>query len=310
MSEETDLQPQPDKPPATFAGLGKRIRSRTTDLLAIAIVLIGGFAVGGQVTRWWNADDSAADNAAPQAGAAAGNSAPFNTGDPVQLDLGCCGRSLERSQFPGERDAAAERLVARCLRFATTATVPQNPPDEGERKLLDQLRGEKPVAVTEDGTRLFRFDGPVMFATAVKSADASGDAPRAERIVCWAAAFPAGDNEWTLYVFGPAVGSAPSPDGAIDVPLPRGARPGLALRTGDGVAWRTFQTAEPVAAVRRRFERWFADNGWTRSRQAGEWTALFTHATGDRTMQVEVQLTPRSRNETTGLVIVQPAPAR
>src|SRR5262245_32349278 len=63
MSEKTvvpaiDLQPK-SQPSAALAGgslrtLGRRISSRTTDLLAIAIVVAASLTLGRQMLTWWH----------------------------------------------------------------------------------------------------------------------------------------------------------------------------------------------------------------------------------------------------------------
>lgn len=304
MPEESRTSPgeQPaGKPAPSFSELGKRIRSRTTDLLAIAIVVIGGFAVGGQVSRWWGADESGGSD--PAQTAAGGGTAPFADGEPVLLDFGCCGNSLERSPFEGDRKAAGRQLLARCRKYAESAVAPTTPPTAEEKKLLDKLAGATPVQITDAGTRLYRFDGPVTLASATREARGDGDANPARRVVCWGMAFPAAENRWTLYVFGPAVGSG-NTDGVVALPLPAEARPVLSLRTADGTAWRSFRTGGSVDSIRVFYQRWFESDGWKLRRQSGAWTAVFEKETGKTKLRAEVQTSGDGNGEVTGVVIV------
>src|SRR5262245_59687596 len=72
------------KTPASFADVALRTTSRTTDLIAIAIVLVASLTLGRQVLRWWQAEPRS-----PDAAADAGPAPAYEIGSaPLLLEFG------------------------------------------------------------------------------------------------------------------------------------------------------------------------------------------------------------------------------
>jgi hypothetical protein len=285
-------KPPPDKPPPSFARLAKKIRGRTSDLLAIAIVVAGGFAVGSQVSRWWDKPEPVSPQPPGDTAAAFGESGPLT------LDFGSSPYSMIRTVTEGNRKSATQQLVDDCRAIAATARFPAQPPSPAEVKLLARVKTEKPL-LTGDRWRLFRVEGPLTMVSVIRDQPARpADAKAAPRVVCWGLAFPAGEKRWVLYRFVSAAGEARSAFG-VSVPLPDSATPLLTVR-GRNNLWRTFRSTEPVESARAHYIGWFREHGWTMTGSSGEWTATFTKDD----LRADVQISAQGPRGCTGVVTV------
>jgi hypothetical protein len=294
MSEPAPPSP-PAQPPPSFGSLAKKIRGRTSDLLAIAIVVIGGLAVGSQVSRWW---DKAGDPDGDTLKNVGTDAAGFGEREPLTLDFGNSPYSMIRNVAQGDRKTATQQLVDECLSTAKTARFPDHAPSPAENKLLARITTEKPL-LQGDGWRLFRVDGPLTMVSVVREPTSRpGDANAAPRVVCWGLAFPAGEQRWVLYRFVSA-GGATQTGFAERIPLPASAAPLLTLRGGNSL-WRTFRSAEPVDSLRAFYAGWFRENRWTMTNSSGKWTAVFTK---DR-LRAEVRISAQGPRGCTGVVVV------
>jgi len=286
-----------DKPPPSFGRLANKIRGRTSDLLAIAIVVIGGLAVGSQVSRWWDNEDDPNGSATRNVG---DDAAGFGEREPLTLDFGNSPYSTIRSVTQGGRKTATQQLVDECRSAAKTAPFPAHPPSPAETKLLARVKTEKPL-LRGEGWRLFRVEGPLTMVSVVR--DQSPGVSKtpgvgSPRVVCWGLAFPAGEVRWVLYRFVSADGATHA--GLTEwIPLPTSATPLLTLRGGNSL-WRTFRSAEPVDSLRAFYAGWFRENGWSMTNSSGEWTAVFTKDE----LRAEVQIAAQGRRGCTGVVVV------
>ena len=297
-----DVQPTPpEKPPATFGSLAKKIRGRTSDLLAIAIVVIGGLTIGSQVSRWWDTpDDDLRNPPGNTAKNTGGPSVAFGETDSVTLDFGRSPYSIIRSVTRGDRNKATRQLVDACRKVAKTAPFPSHPPSSAETKLLSRIKTEKPL-LKGANWRLFRVEGPLTMVSVVRrqTRKQTKDANPVNRVVCWGLVFPAGEERWVLYRFVSANGKAESGFSA-DIPLPSSATPILTVR-GRNNLWRTFRSVESVNAVRAFYTGWFRTNGWRLASSSEEnWTALYSKDA----LRAEIQISAKGSRGCTGVVIV------
>src|SRR5262249_9410637 len=121
------------KPPSTFADVARRTTSRTTDLIAIAIVLVASLTLGRQVLRWWQAEPPA-----PNAAAEAGPASAWEVGSaPLLLEFGDMPLAMTRQAIRGDEETAVDALVARCWDEAQRAGSPDRELDQAEKRLLD-----------------------------------------------------------------------------------------------------------------------------------------------------------------------------
>ena len=124
-----------DSPQATGLGeLARRCRRRTTDLLAIGLLLVVGLAVGRQLTAWWNEPEleSISDPLSVTGSGAAWT-------DPDAMQLGELGQTIYRRRVTGDRQAAWSALEASTRITAGQAGWPESEADPSERQLLEVL---------------------------------------------------------------------------------------------------------------------------------------------------------------------------
>jgi hypothetical protein len=212
--------PEPTARPTSatgYAALARRISRLTTNLLATAIVLVGGLALGWQVLAWWQ-EDIPVDAAPSSAVGNALRGVPDSPFEPAQ-ELWTKAGPLKIEQLSGDRAAALAAMRAWCLEGDVLVTAGQAGP--GEQTYLKRLADETPVEEQGD-LALYVPQGEPTMVVAVSRAR--------ERIVAWSFALPGsrhslravlGDGtrsvpatfSWTLYHFRPA-----TPGAVIDLP--------------------------------------------------------------------------------------------
>lgn len=284
----------------SFGNLAKRIRSRTTDLLAIAVILVGGFAVGSQVSRLWEEEP----NHVP-ASQTTGGPTLFDPNEPVELNFGQSPFSIQRASFNGAREDASVELVAKCREAAAAVSGPQHVISGGEQRLLQTLAKAKPVA-ENDGRKLYRINGPIIMASVTGPVATNKDSMRASaetRVICWGLAFPVAEKRWMTYVFTPRREGS-SKTSTIDVPLPQSATPVLTIRGGRGMT-RSFRSTESLSAIRAFYKKWFQANGWQSLRtDSAQSTMTCERSNGDVTHRVEIQLNNNGGRTASGLIML------
>ena len=291
--------------PPTFGALAKRIRSRTTDLLAIAVIAVGAITVGTRVSAWLS-DDEPAPPAQTSVDTVGGSAAGLGD-EPLTLDFGGLPIRMHRRTVRGDRKAAVQEVLEQCRRLGTQAPAPPAAPSKAEQKLLARLADRKPVQELADGARLYRFDGPIAMVSLTRpvpprAADAAATA--SHRVVCWGLAYPAGENQWTLSLFTPAGEVAAGHDLPV-VPLPPAGRRILSIR-GAQRGWRTFRSSQSIAEVRKYYESWFRKHGWKQQPQTsnqGGWTAVFT-TQSPHPCRAEVQVSEEQPGRITGVLFI------
>src|SRR5262249_37918314 len=145
---------RPANRPAGFADLARRMTSRTTDLIAIGIVIVASLTLGRQVRDWWRAPPT--DGGLDQA--AGSRPAWEDSGRPISLEVGDLPLAITRLVVEGDLKTTIEELVRHC-RLATAATGgPWREPDEAEGRLLEKTVGLTPVAEEPGVWQVFVLD--------------------------------------------------------------------------------------------------------------------------------------------------------
>jgi hypothetical protein len=201
-----------------YAALARRISGWTANLLATAIVLVAGLAIGRQVIGWWREGEIAGRSgiASRADGPSAANdgtrSVPttLNGGTqgvpalPDELRLSSARGPLEIVHFTGDRFAALARLRNACKSLAERHDQPALDPElvlapdrgPGEARFLARLAIGRPVEQTED---LDLYQPPGELAMVVAASRGPG-----RRIAAWGFALPTGDGQWSCYTFAPS----------------------------------------------------------------------------------------------------------
>lgn len=291
--------------PRDFSDLAKRISGRTTDLFAMALVVVVLLYLGTRVMQWWRAE--------PPTIAAGPTDAPLAIwDDPANLAVEFDGGpwKLSRSTASGTAEEVTRAALDHARRTLDSLQAVQlPPPDAAEQQWLQQLRNWPPQAQTEHG-EIFVLGGPWPWIVATQSAfmgtaetrDAS-HAADSRRVLCWAFALPNSPQHWTLYTAVRASDSATNTSAAESV-IPEDAQRLLTAHSSLG-GITSFRSDGSLRRVQDDWNRQLTAAGW---RLLNEWAgddeimrATFKRQTGDTPERLEAALTQDANGITTGL---------
>ncbi len=186
-------------PAGSFGRLARRITGWSANLLATALVLVAGLAVGRQVLVWWY-------ESPPEPLAAASN-ADLPPGMPGELRLWTTRGPMSLARVAGDRGAAIAAMRAACKSLESAperhrgrslqGDAIAQPLGPGEQRFLEKLAKMTPVEQTKE-LDLFVPPGEVTMVVAVRR-----DQPR---IAAWSFALEAEPARWSCYTFCPAAG--------------------------------------------------------------------------------------------------------
>ncbi len=171
---------------ASYGALARRIGGWTTNLLATAIILVGGLAMGWQVLAWWR--DEGGAPVEKELAAQLDGLPQLAEGREFWTKNGPL--KVERVRGNAAEAARAMREFCRGVSVMTAEGVP----GPGETKFVAQLRQQAPLEETGD---LALYQPPGQRSMVVAVGRTSG------RIVGWSFALPAEEGVWTLYHFRP-----------------------------------------------------------------------------------------------------------
>jgi hypothetical protein len=184
-SSSSPTESAPNSAAGGFGRLARRIAGWTANLLATALVLVAGLAVGRQVLVWWYE--------APPEQIAAANADELPPETPGELRLWTARGPMTLARIVGDRDAALKRMRERCAE-APIGPIKQ-PPGPGEQRFLEKLAKMTPVEQTKE-LHVYVPSGDVTMVVAV-----SRTGPR---IAAWSFALEAQPGHWSCYTFSPA----------------------------------------------------------------------------------------------------------
>ncbi len=262
--------PEPD----TTGGIGelaRRYRRRTTDLLAVGLLLVVGLAVGRQLTAWWNEPEL---ESTPNVGGVTGSGTAWT--EPDDLQLGELGTTIHRRRVIGDRPAAWRALEMSTRATAEAAGWPETDADEAEQRLLRVLtsRESNPgINPAPAATSLHRLDGPLPMVVAVRQLLGQ------RRVVGWGLATRTPRNDWVTWTFAAAGDVAEEPVG-----LPADCRRLLAVGSGDPERLVVFTGSPGPDGWWNHFERELHHHGWAPTspptRHRDGWTGRWQHPSG------------------------------
>lgn len=302
-------------PPKTYASLARIIARRTTDCLAIALLLTAGIYIGTTLSRWWNTDPSEIATTEELARAIAGSEITWGTdGSPVFLEFGSQPGELRRQTFHGSETEAVQELIRSCEPIVKQSPEPVTAADSGELRLLDRLKTLQPTVASEDGWRIDHVAGPVSLVVGSRRYSSPGPVRESGaggwRVVCWGLMFPAQAGSWTLFTFSLSDVSfqdSPWPD----FPLPSNCRRNLSVRSRPGSMLIGFSGLGPEDLWKTHFQESLADQQWTTSGwrpTENGWSAVFQSNADNKPGLVEIQFTKSLDGLYRGLITATPAP--
>jgi hypothetical protein len=268
----------PSQPVRRTSSLARRISSRTTDLLAIAIVLVGSLTLGRQVLEWWRLDPPAVLNSRPMAG--------FETewgrdDQPVELAFSDSPIRLIRQTVTGAGQGdALGRVQEACQKALLVARLPETAADPAELDLLRTVAEQQPEVEQPGEWQIHRLGGNLPMLVGVRffsGSAAKSDQPHpttVRRVICWGLVFPARPSgAWTAYTFikGNSQTSSSSrlalrdrrtDDDLVEVPLPLGCQRTVFVSQSAWNSLTGFQGIGDATGWQNHFSRWSADQGW------------------------------------------------
>ncbi len=311
-------------PARDFADLARRISSRTTDLLAVAILLVVTLSIAWRVTDWWRGEAAATTLSARNV-----TTGPWDAPGGADLEFDGQPWTLHREDVGGDRDSAARAVRDACRAMLSASPNPGAALelDETEHTLLERLAVFAPLE--QDGpTSLYEVGGTLPWFIGTRDAEgdavtpapapaADGQAPTAaaphRRVICWGLALPQGEDRWTIYVIDrhPSAGgpAAPGPE----LTLPQGLRAIVTMRDKAGGMFRVLAGHGSPVRWREEFDRMFSRNGW---RPLRRWTrtgathsAAWSAPGGTAPRTADVSLQQDGDGAWTGILSVSVAPA-
>jgi hypothetical protein len=297
--------------PTSLANLARRITSRTTDLVAISIVVVAALTLGRQVVHWWHAEPPAAAHVEPALPAPAWE----DELQPLSLEFGDLPLALTRQVVIGDQKAAVEALVRHCQNALEAATCPTGESRDAEQRLLEKIADLTPIAAPVDeqvgNGQVYIVDERFTLVAAVKqfSGRTKETAREQRRVVCWGMAMPARERAWTLYVFqeSPVIDTL-SP-GLPNVPLPLGAQRNMSVRDERGGAVIGFSGTGSAHAWMKFYDDWFSGQGWPQTDKwsigADAWSASFSRLPASPAGRVEIRFAAEGNGQLTGILQTQ-----
>lgn len=309
-----------DESPSSRSQLAKRIGSRTTDLLAIAIVVAGGLSIGGDLVDWWSVDPDEASAPTEMAALATGPAVGWGEpGEPVCLEFGDSPFGIQRQELNGTREAARAELLAQCRSLVESGAQPQQPVTEAERSLLKVMENASPLEEQAGTWQIHQLERSVLtligsrqFGPSLPSAKTEMSAPAARRVVCWGMAFGRGRDAWLLYMFRPAEPTGTSETSLANIQLPADCRRVLSLRDAAGGAIVSFDGAGPGETWGRFFDEQFLALGWEVEHpwriSATGWSARYRATPPARRQRLEVHFYETVQNRLAGILHIVSSP--
>lgn len=299
----------PDKP-AGYGKAAKRLSGWAANLLASGLVLVIGLALGRQVLEWWQAD-----SAQPDAKSKVLASDPGELGSldrPHLLELGSVPFTLRRDTVLGDKAAAFAALRAGGQKTVSEPLEPRGQAGPAERRMLSQIKSQKPTSVSAGRWELYELDGPILMVAGVQFFASEDRTATERRVVFWGLAVPHGvgypekEARWTLFSFHPTGGAAKSALPVARLTLPGDLPVTLSLATEDGSQVIGFRASGDSAALGVRMEQSFSKQGWKLAgpwkQDGGAWQGKFEGRGG----VADVQWSSDVANEFVGLVTVTP----
>lgn len=313
MVDPQNPKPDPTTPNPTgggYAAIAQKLKSRTTDLLALAILAIGFLAIGAKAARWWK--QSPEDVGTPQA--AAPELAQWGQAEtPVTMEFGQLNQALLRQVIIGDAASAGDQLERIAVEQLPEVSLASKSPSLAEQKLLEEL-GDAPVSRRLlTGESLYRIgdDLPMVIITKSFSGTSQEKSQDSSRVVCWARAFPQDENQWVVILFHPTDRLAATNTGEGTIPLPTGSEQIQSLRDADGRSWIGFRGAGPIQDWQSHFDHAFQERNWERIRPwsniGSGWVGAFQSP--EKMQRAEIWFSVNAEDVCEGMLLREPIPS-
>lgn len=201
------------KKPTGFKRVALLISKRTTDLIAIAIVGFGLFAVSGQLSDWWSTPAQPIDSQRTALEVAGQQTSWNDNRSPVKIQLGQLPVELQRATITGDLAAVESAVLPRLAKLIDETPASDRRIDSNiivdkttermnsaERVLLSGIRSIKPIQTSKHGS-IYRLDEPGSAGFSSTFVGSRNSEKGDTRIVAWAMAIPYGTTDWRVFWF-------------------------------------------------------------------------------------------------------------
>ena len=309
---EDTASPKENQKQTGFAAVARKISGRTTDLLAIAVIGFGIFAVSGRLSDWWNTPPDSALAQSEIVPEVVGSKVTWPEMDiPVAMNLGDFPVRVERLMIQGDLSKLEKIVFSRLesvLSEGQAGSLPRTGKSKvarGATKLEGLLTKIDPVRQDANAWQIYRLDEPGTpgFSSMFIGTRRQEGRPR---IVTWAMAMPWRQDDWKVFFFQPAR------DSQTSVAIPPGAELTMSMQEPSGTELAAFQAADASSSLeawQTFYSRTLGRDGWRNTRDWSEQDSRSTTRFENGTLAVELIL--RTENDTlSGLASVIRLPSR
>jgi hypothetical protein len=307
-----------------FKRAAQLISRRTTDLIAIAIVTFGLFAVSGRLSDWWSTPADVPINPQQAVSEIAGDQLSWEDSQhPVTMQLGTLPVELQRATIKGDQKSLEEFVVPRLVKLVDSTAARDWPisstdlkqddttkqMDQAERILLNGIRQLKPMRDTQHGS-IYRIDEPgsMGFTSTFIGVRKSPDADL--RVVAWSLSIPYRTDDWRVFFFRRIPKSS---DKQKSFPLPDDAERIFSIGNVDGDGLISFarkadnETNSKPSDWQQFFSSRFDSGGWQPTRKWTQSDQLTSGRFENPLTGVVVEITI-NKKENSGVVNVMTRP--
>lgn len=268
------MQPEEQTKPSSpgFSRVAKRISSRTTDLLAIAIVTIGLLTVGRQLVTWWQTDAAESASFARETEELLDGAGVIDLDSAViSMEFGDKTYSVQRASITGDDQEARKRLREQCRHILKESDSPiyGSQPTAAEQRLLNESKRVPAIEEHPDDWQMYQTVQPFPVVIGVRRTQ-DGSTSDSRRVVSWGMAFPTSERRWILISIRGKSEEA-GDNGEFEIPVPPDGRIVLSLRNDDGGRTVFLNGNASLQSWSRFLDNWFSDRNWTVSRP---WTSF------------------------------------
>ncbi len=310
----------------TWLSLSRRIAGRTTDLLAIGLVLVVSLTMGRQILHWWGADAPHVLDMGPLDNM---NTEWGSDSRPVSLEFGDSPFSITRQVLTqGGSQAAVDAIRERCQQVLVKAGPPDAPPDKAELDQLEALAKFTPDIEQPGLWQLYTLGGGMVTVVGIKTfAGPTENLDRkspstTRRVICWGLVFPGlSPGTWTAYTFVKRQGvlsrSSSLQSAGFDLSslqLPEHCQRTILMQEAGQTGLLGFQGRLDPAAWQAHFDRWLTARGWKQANawehQADGWSSRYVCHEAGRANESTIQIQFHLQNTDQGVGLIHWLPGR
>jgi len=300
-----------DKTSIGFSDAGKKVASRTTDLIAMAIVLIGTLIAAERLMKWW-ADDGSNASANQQLSAIRGLDPRWDiNGTPVDIDLGELPFTLHRQYFQGDEESVIGAMSRICTEFADRVSSDALPPEkmlQSEQVLLKRLSSLKPILEADGKWRLYRAPGLLPSVVVVHPKSQLSEQQEHSlsnwSVSAWAFAYPFGKSSWLSFAFLKSASDTVGLPNLPSIDLPRNTSRVLTVRAERAGSMMSFRAPMAATIWARQMSEIAEASGWKliTLKNKGTLTRQYQLKSDGRTLRMDFQVEDDSDGQCYGML--------